>query len=182
MPYNRIIEYKLTDVDAPVVEPVTVAEAKAFALVVSSAQDSVIERLITTARQLVENATGLALIPKTVEVWLAAPNGMMELPFGPVLADPAPVFEDDNGTTIEPTLIGFDFPKIKGEYDLIKAEYSVGFETVPTALKQAILFHVVDYFENRGDDPETGVSIGTQALCKRSAAICLMYSRIPVIL
>ena len=49
-------------------EPVTVADAKAYARVDDSADDTLIGTLITAARKRVEKETGLALMPQT---WVA---------------------------------------------------------------------------------------------------------------
>lgn len=181
MAYNRVIDARLTDNGTPT-EPVTVSEAKAFALIVSAAQDSIVESLIVSARKMIEKATGLSLVAKTVEAWILAPEGDFELPFGPVKASPAPVFEDASGNTITVDLVGFDYPVIEGHYDdRIKAEYSVGFTTVPDDLKLAIKFQVVDWFENRGDDPQQWSANMQLALCSRVSSICQKYSRIPVL-
>lgn len=57
-------------VTAPATEPITVAEAKAFLHVSSSAEDSLVTALIVAARRYVENYTKRALITQTWRLWL----------------------------------------------------------------------------------------------------------------
>ncbi len=54
---------------APIVEPVTLAEAKLYCRVTTSAEDTLINLMITQAREAIEVATGLSLISKTIVVW-----------------------------------------------------------------------------------------------------------------
>jgi uncharacterized phiE125 gp8 family phage protein len=57
-------------ITAPENEPVTLAQAKAHLRVASTDDDDLIEALITTARETVENETGRALITQTWELAL----------------------------------------------------------------------------------------------------------------
>ena len=66
---NFIIDFTLTD-EAPVTEPVTLAEAKLYCRVTNTADDDQIEMMITQAREAVEVGTGLSLIPKNASVLL----------------------------------------------------------------------------------------------------------------
>lgn len=54
-----------TLVNAPATEPVSSTEAKAFLRVTGTDEDTLITTLISTARQIVEKATGRALITQT---------------------------------------------------------------------------------------------------------------------
>lgn len=55
---------------APASEPITTAEAKAFLRVDSSDEDTLIDTLISTARQMVEDFTGRAIITQTWKLTL----------------------------------------------------------------------------------------------------------------
>jgi uncharacterized phiE125 gp8 family phage protein len=55
---------------APASEPITTAEAKAFLRVDSSDEDTLIDTLIATARQIVEDFTGRAIITQTWKLTL----------------------------------------------------------------------------------------------------------------
>jgi uncharacterized phiE125 gp8 family phage protein len=60
----------------PSLEPVTLAEAKAFLRIEDSTEDQVVTDLITAARQYVENRTGRALITQT---WQLTDDGFPSL-------------------------------------------------------------------------------------------------------
>lgn len=75
-----------------IVEPVTVADQKAFMSYTPSDQDAVIFRMIQTARIWLENRTGLSLVNKQYKVYFEkedAINGWYELPVSPVQSTPA---------------------------------------------------------------------------------------------
>ena len=69
---------------APTSEPITRAEAKAFAKVDVTDDDSLIDALITAARQLVETEQNRQLMPATYELTLdefpSSSNCPIELP------------------------------------------------------------------------------------------------------
>ena len=70
----------------PVLEPVTVADARAWLRISHTSEDALLGDLISAARQDVENQTGLSLISQqwrmTMDNW---PDGdLVELPRGPV--------------------------------------------------------------------------------------------------
>lgn len=52
-------------VTPPAVEPVTIEDARTFLRISTQSEDTILERLIKTARELVEAETGLALIDQT---------------------------------------------------------------------------------------------------------------------
>lgn len=73
-------------------EPVTVADQKAFMGYPSTDQDAIIYRMIQTARNWLEIRTGLSLVSKSYKVYFDkgdAVNGWYELPYSPVLSTPA---------------------------------------------------------------------------------------------
>jgi uncharacterized phiE125 gp8 family phage protein len=77
----------LTLVEAPAVEPVSLAEAKAHLRVDGSAEDALIGGLIVAARQHVEAVTGRAFCTQTWELRLGAFPGdeeFVELPKAPL--------------------------------------------------------------------------------------------------
>ncbi len=52
-------------VTPPVLEPVTVADARAFLRISTDSEDDILRRLIAAAREIIESETGLSLIDQT---------------------------------------------------------------------------------------------------------------------
>ena len=162
---------------APIVEPVTLAEAKLYCRVTTSAEDTLINLMITQAREAIEVATGLSLISKTVVVWFTNWDGSFNLPFGPVNSFTSLI--DQNGDTIDAadyTLVGGKFPQLqRPSFQKLKATYVVGYATIPNDLKIAILDQVSYDYENRGLDSDTGI-------CEKTWKACQRWTRISPIL
>lgn len=98
-----------------IVEPITVADQKAFMGYTSSDQDAVIFRMIQTARVWLENRTGLSLVNKQYKAYFEredAINGWYELPVSPVQATPA-IIVKVCGTTTTFDQIGLDRVRIR---------------------------------------------------------------------
>lgn len=165
---NYIIDFTLTPTGT-IVEPVTLAEAKTYCRVTTTADDAQIELMIRSAREAVEAATGLSLIPKGAVVWFSNFNGKFELPFGPMVTFTSLITEA--GNTLDATgytLIGGQFPTLqRPTYANLKATYSVGYTSVPSDLKLAILDQVSYDYENRGLDSDTGICNKTWKACQR---------------
>jgi len=66
--YNFLNDYTFID-NTPVVEGVTVAEAKLYCRVTTVSEDDLFAELITQARESIEKVTNLSLIPRQVNVW-----------------------------------------------------------------------------------------------------------------
>ena len=165
---NYIIDFTLTPTGT-IVEPVTLAEAKTYCRVTTTTDDTQIELMIKSAREAVEAATGLSLIPKGAVVWFSNFNGKFELPFGPMVTFTSLITEA--GNTLDATgytLIGGQFPTLqRPTYANLKATYSVGYTSVPSDLKLAILDQVSYDYENRGLDSDTGICNKTWKACQR---------------
>ena len=164
------------DVITPVeVEPVTLEEVKNFMRIDEdyTADDPTIEVMITAARELLEKETGLALAE--TELLLKGWDGCkIILPYGPnqVLVDvkkgedieenytfnsytgsiyinssgnDTSVFYDFNG------LVELDFYPTETSDDY-SVQYTCGYETLPAALKQAIMVQVDYMYKNTGID------------------------------
>lgn len=157
---------------APIVEPVTVAEAKSYCRVTTDAENDLFAILIKSAREAVEVATGLSLIPKDVTTYFNNISGNFDIPFGPIDISTFELFDmeqDDleiTGTDLQ--LIGDEFPKlVYPRYANLKATYEAGYTTIPTDLKLAILDQVSYDYENRGLDADTGICNKTWKACQR---------------
>ena len=154
----------------PALEPVTVAEARAWLRVSHTSEDLLIADLISAARQDVENQTGLSLISQqwrmTFDNW---PVGdMVQLPRGPVTGILAVTVYSANGTPSvvspadylldmrsDPARLFFEKRGNPGRrMNGIEIDFSAGFGTtgtsVPDMLNRAILLLVAHWYEFRG--------------------------------
>ena len=175
MPYSYLNDYTLTDV-TPVVEVITVAEAKQYCRVSNSVEDDLFADLITQSREAVEKAANISIIPKTAIVWFNNEAGNFELPFGPIDIETVKVY-DDNQNGIEltsPTLkiIGDKYPKVAFPlYANLRAEYETGYATCPTELKVAMLDQINYGYENRGMD------VDDMGICEKTWRVCQRWTR-----
>jgi uncharacterized phiE125 gp8 family phage protein len=178
--YNYLIDYSMEYVGT-VEEPVTLAEAKNYCRVSTSADDALILDLITQARESVERVTGLCLIPRTVAVWFNNPAGGFQLPFGPVTYFLG--LQDANGNTIAAesySLVGGQYPSVLFPiWNGLKASYQSGFDCIPKDLKVAILDQIDYDYENRGADVERYDQSG---VCQKAWRACQRYTRTSPIL
>lgn len=157
---------------APAVEPVTLAQAKAYLRVEHSDDDSVIAALIAGARVHVEAQTRRALITQTWRLlrdcWPA--DGRFPVVPVPLRAVVAARVYDANGTAHAIDLQAFSIDKAAAPALIALAEWSLpapgrpvaGIEIdvevgygdapadVPAALCQAIKLLVAHWYENRG--------------------------------
>ena len=166
--YTYINDYQFSN-NAPVVEPVTLAEAKLYCRVTTNADDALIETMITQAREAIEAATNLSLIPREVIVWFNNAGANFELPFGPVTYFLS--LYGNNGNEIDAAdyrIVGGNYPKIQfPAQENMKAVYNAGFDCIPKDLKIAILDQVSYDYENRGLDANTGICEKTWRACQR---------------
>ena len=166
--YTYINDYQFSN-NAPVVEPVTLAEAKLYCRVTTNADDALIETMITQAREAIEAATNLSLIPREVIVWFNNAGANFELPFGPVTYFLSLYGSDEQEiASNDYKIVGGNYPKVKfpAQEDM-KAVYNAGFDCIPKDLKIAILDQVSYDYENRGLDANTGICEKTWRACQR---------------
>jgi uncharacterized phiE125 gp8 family phage protein len=176
---NYINDFSAVPV-APIVEPVTLAEAKLYCRITTSAEDTLITLMITQAREAIEVATGLSLIPKDITTYFSNVSGNFDIPFGPVDIATFDLFDmEQNALEITGTnlqLIGNQFPKLVfPRYVNLKATYRAGYTTIPKDLKLAILDQISYDYENRGLDSDSGI-------CEKSWKACQRWTRISPIL
>ncbi|PWL19032.1 hypothetical protein DKP76_00150 [Falsochrobactrum shanghaiense] len=155
-------------VTPPVTEPVTIADARAFLRISTQSEDDILERLIKTARELVEAETGLALIDQTwrlrVDRWPR--SGRLALFRYPVKAVTAVVAYQPDGTAISfspedftlrherrPQRVYMAQVPDARSFTGLEVDFLAGFgETgadVPDTLKQAILSLTAHLYESR---------------------------------
>jgi uncharacterized phiE125 gp8 family phage protein len=150
---------------APVVEPITLAEAKEYARIDGNAEDALITALIKMARIHSESFTGKSLVPKTITITSFSFPYQFQMPYGPLNAEnnvTKVVTLDQNGAEtnlnyqVNPGL----YPKMMilggNQSYKFKTVYTAGFTTVPEDIKLAIKMLVNTLYERRED-----VIIGT---------------------
>lgn len=149
-------------------EPVSSAEAKLFAKIPSTADDTVVAYQIKSAREEVEHFTGCSLAEKTlIAEWDSLPDdNTIELPYGPVKSVSSVVMIDEDGTIETLTTADDEYYELgtiwkKLQINTIplstqrlKVTYVAGYgatgcPALPSALKECILKAVATNYEFR---------------------------------
>lgn len=171
--FNGVLDLDNGD-DGTLTEPVTLTEAKAWCRISVTDDDSLITALITTARQMCEQYTGIYFIQRAITVVLNNPLGGVFLPFGPVSL-PVTSIKDENGTAIsssEYQISGTIFPQlVLPKLERITVQYDAGYTTLPQQFKNGILAQIAFLYENRGEEElrsRTGtvVELGLSSVAK----------------
>lgn len=147
----------LTIATAPTVEPVSTANAKIYARIDGSDDDTLVASLIVAARQKVEQITRRALLTQTWDLYLDAfPFADIIVPKPPMQSVTSITYTDTNGTTqtwsssdytadtdSEPARIvpafGEDYPGTRDEIKAVKITFKAGYGDAATAVPDAII-------------------------------------------
>lgn len=168
-PYRSLVRHT-----APVVEPVSLAEAKAQCRVDGTDEDAYIASLISTAREYVENVLDLSLI---TQVWEARydtfPLWEIILPRPPMQTGTVTVIYRDEGgvsRTITSAANAFQvdafatpgriypnyegvWPAVRGDENSVTVRWTAGYGAsggnVPQTVKSLIMLLVAHWFEMR---------------------------------
>ena len=168
-PYRSLIRHT-----APVVEPVSLAEAKAQCRVDGTDEDAYLSSLISTAREYVENVLDLSLI---TQVWEARydtfPLWEIILPRPPMQTGTVTViYRDEGGAMRTITSAGNAFqvdayatpgriyplyegvwPAVRGDENSVTVRWTAGYGAsggnVPQTVKSLIMLLVAHWFEMR---------------------------------
>jgi hypothetical protein len=161
---NRVIDVRRVPIGT-IVEPITLEKAKVYLRITDTSQDDLITMMIKAAREAIEKATGLSLIPVTVTAVINNEDGGIELPYPPVTTSPTGV-----------KLVGLDYPKLVDITEEITLTYSAGFAagTIPNDLLFAIYDQLAFMFENRGDGYDVS------SVCEKAWRTCIRYTRQPL--
>jgi uncharacterized phiE125 gp8 family phage protein len=161
----------------PVVEPVSLADAKAHCRVDASADDALIQGYITTAREWVEDYIDRALVTQQLVMKLDAFPAEIELPRPPMIASgtatavtityvtgeaggtstlAASEYRIDRDSTPGAirTLYAGSWPSHLIDQNSVTVSWWAGYgdpTTVPQLVKSAILMCVHELYEKRGD-------------------------------
>lgn len=174
--YNAVLDIVFEDAE-DMTEPVTKADVKAYCKInTGTAEDSILDMLITAAREQCEDYTGLSIIQRTVQVVLNNSNGGIFLPYGPVIL-PITSIKDVDDNAIETdnyTISGTQFPQLISPTDKnITLVYDAGYLIVPERIKLAVLQQVFYLYNNRG---ETGEKLPT--LCDQAKSTLQRLRRV----
>ena len=159
-------------------EPLTVQEAKDFLRVEGTADDNVLDTLITAARLHAENILSRSLVTKTYEARADYMHDGFILPRPNLISVTSIKYNDTDG--VQQTLAadqyvadiysaparivpayGVYWPRARLEPNSVIIEYIAGYgsaEDVPQNIKQAMLLHIGHMFENREATVEATVS------------------------
>ncbi|MEI9887040.1 MAG: head-tail connector protein [Rhizomicrobium sp.] len=156
----------------PVVEPVTLAEAKAHLKLDTSADDALVTTLIAAARARAEWHTGRALITQAWTLWLDIWPGVIEIPLPPLQAVAALTTygRDDAAHVLDPSTYFVDTasgrialksgrapPSDLRRLNAVAVAFTAGYgaaaANVPPPLRGAILELIAFLYEHRGEAP-----------------------------
>jgi uncharacterized phiE125 gp8 family phage protein len=169
----------VTVVTPPAAEPITLAEAKLQCRVTGSAEDALLEPLITAAREAFEAEANVALVTRTLRLTV---DGFgvkpIRLPFPPAASISSVKYIDAAGVqqtldaaeyvldgsrqpAVLRTAYGRSWPTVRLQHAAVEVEYVAGFggpADVPELAKAAIKLLLGHLFSNR-----EAVTIGTIA-------------------
>lgn len=169
-------------IEAPVVEPVSLEEAKLHLRVDHDEEDDIIGVMIQAARETAEQITGRSLATQTWEVALDAfPGGDQAIP----LANPrvqsivSVTYTDTDGAaqTVDPddyvldadampgfvrAAVGFEWPATQAAANAVRVQFVSGYgdtaADVPAAIKAWMLLHIGTLYGNRESVVSGGVT------------------------
>lgn len=155
----------------PAVEPVTIAEAKAFLRLDTADDDALVAAAIVAARQACESFTGRALITQSWQLYLDHwPERDITLPHPPLQSVTSiKTFDADGvGATLDPATYWVDASALPGRVrrcsdavwpspgrDVAGIEitfvagYGDSWNEVPQSLRQGILMTIANFYEYR---------------------------------
>lgn len=147
--YNAVLDVSFSGEGTT--EPVILQEAKDWCKIDDvDDDDTLIEELITSARILCEEYSGISFINRTVTASLNNSLGGIELPYGPVKTFTSIV--DSESNSLEYTLRNEKFKQlIDPAKSFVKVVYTAGYKILPKNLKTAILNQIAWMYDNRGD-------------------------------
>ena len=169
-------------VAAPTSEPLTLDQAQSFLRIENTADDDVVTRAITAARQAAEHYLKQALLPQTWDFTQAKPQPTKSrLPFGPAqsitsitLTTQAGVSSTMDAANYKLGVGGFAVlfsPAVSCETMTIRYVAGIGTTAadIPSMIVQGMLHHIAAMVENRD---------GTAAMPMQTLACYLPYRRI----
>jgi len=146
---------------APIAEPLTLVEVKAFLRILDDTDDLLLGTLITTIRSHVENITNRQLGSATFELY--ASDFVTKLPKNPIDSISKIEYMDANGNYIlldnttyylyENNGLGrIDYdtiPTVQDHKKAVKITFISGYTTIPEAIKSYMKVKIATLYENR---------------------------------
>ena len=169
----------LKQTTAPSYEPLTSAEVKLHLKVSVSTDDVLIANLIVSARQFVEEYTGLQLMKAAHTLYLDSFNTEMFLNVAPIQSLTSVKYYDtdnalqtlsssyyDSDLVSQPARVqqaySYTLPSTYDRYNAVQILFATGYSTsdtesvqqdaVPDIIKEAMLLVIGHNYENRGDE------------------------------
>lgn len=141
---NQAIIYSQITLGVPLLDVVSIADAKNYCRVDFNDDDLLFARLIEASRQRLEKYTGRVFLRSNCNAIYAQESG----------GDRVRLFFSDNidldsASDYYLSLIGESY--IDSTDELIKLNYIAGYDIIPEWIKQAVLMDVSWMYENRGD-------------------------------
>jgi uncharacterized phiE125 gp8 family phage protein len=134
-------------------EIISVSDCKNFIRIDTSADDSLLAIMITSARINAENYLSRDIVAKTRTYYLEKSpwDLLIDVPFGPIASIQSVTGTVDN-TSLEYDVFGLDdkIIELKGVYANVKVNYTTSGMS-DGLLKQALLMMVSTYYDNRTD-------------------------------
>jgi uncharacterized phiE125 gp8 family phage protein len=166
----------------PEEEPLSLADARAYLRVDTTAEDELIGNLIVAARRHVEDATGKRLVTQSWRLVLDnwPPANTVHLPVRPVRSIAAARLREIDGTEVPLDITGWTvdasnrlrtdaYLAVRRPFAGIEIDIEAGFgarDDVPEEIVQAIRLLVAHWFENR-----TGADMARNGLPLAAAAL-----------
>jgi uncharacterized phiE125 gp8 family phage protein len=152
-----------------ITEPLTLNQAKAWMKVTVDDDDDLITELISEARGVCEDITGLSFVERTVTAELRNDLGGVCLPYGPVTAITSMYDSDAVEITSDNYTIQGDLNKriLNPVSCYLKVIYTAGYYVLPKQLKTALKMQLTWMYTHRGDDIVSEVAPDAMSILKR---------------
>ena len=148
--YNSVLDIEFNDDNID--EPITLTETKEFCKIDIDTDDDIIIELMTAAREMCEDYTGIGFVVHNVVANINNINGSIYLPYGPTGAINQITDADGNILILDTgyTLSGNQFKRLlTPKEDNLTIDYQTGYSTLPMRLKTALLNSVYYLYDNR---------------------------------
>lgn len=148
--YNSVIDIQFDD--ATIIEPVGLDEVKTFCKIDINTDNDIITEMITSAREMCEDYSGIGFVEHNLVAVLNNSNGGIYLPYGPTGTITSIV--DSNGNTLSSLddyeIVGGAFKSIlTPKNERLTVTYTSGYTELPKRLKLALLNTIYYLYDNR---------------------------------